>query len=128
VISVNRQRVGVPSGRDTLVVLTPDRPSVSLPLLDAIVYGRVFATRRAPASPLAGFDARAEAGPTWRIGMVHGALSIPGMTDGDEVVIDANEIATSRLDYLALGHWHSTFSLADSDSPEGKAPDITLQL
>jgi DNA repair exonuclease SbcCD nuclease subunit len=40
--------------------------------------------------------------------MIHGALSIPGMTDGDEVVIDANQIAMSGLDYLALGHWHST--------------------
>jgi DNA repair exonuclease SbcCD nuclease subunit len=40
--------------------------------------------------------------------MVHGALAIPGKTDGDEVVITREEIEASGLDYLALGHWHST--------------------
>jgi DNA repair exonuclease SbcCD nuclease subunit len=106
---------GVPPMSDMLVVLTPDRPEVVLPTVDAIVYGRVFATKRAPQSPLAGFDGRAEDGPTWRIGMIHGALSIPGMTDGDDVVIDADEIAASHLDYLALGHWHSTLTARAGD-------------
>jgi DNA repair exonuclease SbcCD nuclease subunit len=40
--------------------------------------------------------------------MVHGSVAIPGQTDGDEVVVTAEEIAATRLDYLALGHWHST--------------------
>jgi DNA repair exonuclease SbcCD nuclease subunit len=44
---------------------------------------------------------------TWRIGMIHGSIAIPGKTDRDEVVITADEIAGSKLDYLALGHWHS---------------------
>jgi DNA repair exonuclease SbcCD nuclease subunit len=106
---------GVPPIGDMLVVLTPDRPEVVLPTLDAVVYGRVFDTKRAPRSPLAGFDARAEIRATWRIGMIHGALSIPGRTDGDEVVIDAEEISTSGLDYLALGHWHSTLTARAGD-------------
>jgi exonuclease SbcD len=101
---------GAPPIGDMLVVLTPDRPEVVLPTLDAVVYGRVFETKRAPQSPLQDFHAVGETRATWRIGMVHGALSIPGMTDGDEVVIDAEEIASSGLDYLALGHWHSTFT------------------
>ena len=110
---------GVPPGGDMLVVLTPERPDVVLPTLDAVVYGRVFATKRAPQSPLHGFDVRGETRATWRIGMIHGALSIPGMTDGDEVVIDANEIATSGLDYLALGHWHSTLTARAGDVQYG---------
>src|SRR6516225_7413239 len=40
----------LPDGMVT--VLDPDRPSVHLPALDAIVYARVFATKRAPYSPL----------------------------------------------------------------------------
>jgi hypothetical protein len=88
---------------------------VVLPTLDAVIYGRVFDTKRAPRSPLEGFDARSEARATWRIGMIHGALSIPGMTDSDEVVIDADEIASSGLDYLALGHWHSTLTARAGD-------------
>ena len=106
---------GVPPVGDMLVVLTPDRPDVVLPTLDAVIYGRVFDTKRAPRGPLDGFDARQEARATWRIAMIHGALSIPGMTDGDEVVIDAEQIASSGLDYLALGHWHSTLTARAGD-------------
>jgi DNA repair exonuclease SbcCD nuclease subunit len=40
--------------------------------------------------------------------MVHGALSIPDKTDRDDVVVTKEEIAATGLDYLALGHWHST--------------------
>ena len=52
--------------------------------------------------------------------MVHGALAIPGRTDGDEVVITKDEIAASGLDYLALGHWHS--------AQKGKAGGDDLRL
>ena len=127
---------------DMITVIDPDRPSVHLATLETVVHGRVFATKRAPHSPLQGFDAAAgpaaasaaagdpsatstaaatpagsarpvapapPAPPTesWRIGMVHGSIAIPGKTDHDEVVITTEEIAASGLDYLALGHWHS---------------------
>jgi len=101
---------GVPPGADLLVVLTPERPDVVLSNLDVVIYGRVFETKRAPRGALDGFDARQETRATWRIGMIHGALAIPGMTDGDDVVVRPDEIAASGLDYLALGHWHSTRS------------------
>ena len=48
---------GLAPGSDQIVVLTPDRPDVVYPALDAIVYGRIFATKRAPQSPLAGLEA-----------------------------------------------------------------------
>jgi exonuclease SbcD len=107
---------GLPPDSDRIVILTPDRPQVGLPALDAAVYGRVFATKRAPQSPLAGFQVPDDA-PTWRIGLVHGAVAIPGRTDGDEVVVTRDEIAASGLDYLALGHWHS--------AQTGKAGEVT---
>ncbi len=37
---------------DLVTILTPDQPSIHLPALDTIVYGPVFATKRAPHSPL----------------------------------------------------------------------------
>lgn len=121
---------GALPGGDMVVVLTPDRSDVVLPALDAVVYGRVFDTKRAPRSPLAAFDVRGESRATWRIGMIHGALSIPGRTDGDDVVFEASEIAASGLDYLALGHWHSMLSAsaggvryAYSGAPEPVAVD-----
>jgi hypothetical protein len=110
--------------------LTPYLPEVVFPSLDAIVYGRVFDTKRSPRSPLAGLDATADTRATWKIGMVHGALSIPGRTDTDSVVITEDEIARTGLDYLALGHWHSAMegragnvSYAYSGAPEPVAVD-----
>ena len=120
---------GQPPDGDRIVLLTPERPEVELPALDAAVYGRVFETKRAPESPLAGFHVAPD-GPTWRIGMIHGAIAIPGKTDADDVVVTPEEIEASGLDYLALGHWHSTQSAragnvtyAYSGSPEPLALD-----
>jgi DNA repair protein SbcD/Mre11 len=98
---------GAGSGSDLVTVLTPERSAVVFPPLDTVVYGPVFATKRAPRSPLAGLDAAAEAQAGWRIGLVHGSLRIERKVVDDDVMITADEIAASRLDYLALGHWHS---------------------
>jgi DNA repair exonuclease SbcCD nuclease subunit len=115
---------------DWVVVLTPYLPEIVFPSLDAIIYGRVFDTKRSPRSPLAGLDARSDTRATWKIGMVHGALSIPGRTDADLVVFTEDEIARTGLDYLALGHWHSAMEgragsvcYAYSGAPEPVAID-----
>jgi DNA repair protein SbcD/Mre11 len=93
---------------DWVTVLTPGLPRVHLAACDVVVHGPVFATKRAPNSPLRDLDVAAHrATATWQVGMVHGAVSIPGKTDRDDVVITTDEIAASALDYLALGHWHS---------------------
>jgi DNA repair exonuclease SbcCD nuclease subunit len=121
---------GLGSDSEFLVVLTPERPTVHLEALDTVVHGRVFATKRAPVSPLAGFVTPPDGPGTWRIGMIHGSLRIPGRTDMDEVVFGEEEVAASGLDYLALGHWHSTLkgmagrvAWAYSGSPEPVALD-----
>jgi DNA repair exonuclease SbcCD nuclease subunit len=128
-------------GDDLITVIDPDHPSVHLAALDLVVVGQVFATKRAPHSPLIGLggppvdaagdtgDASATLSP-WRIGMIHGSIAIPGKTEHDEVVITTDEIAASGLDYLALGHWHSTqtakagnVTYAYSGAPEPVALD-----
>jgi DNA repair exonuclease SbcCD nuclease subunit len=117
-------------GDDLVSILTPDAPEVHLPAIDALVFGRVFATKRAPHSPLRDFSVAADHRATWRIGMIHGSLSIPGQTDGDEVVFSREEVAASGLDYLALGHWHGAqqwtaggTTFAYSGAPEPVAVD-----
>jgi exonuclease SbcD len=105
------------AGGDWITVLTPDEPSVVFPSIDAVVHGRVFDTKRAPRSPLYGLDVSMDRRATWKIGMVHGSLLIPGKTDADEVVFTEDEVARSGLDYLALGHWHSAI--------EGRAGSVT---
>ena len=92
---------------DFVTVLTPARPWVHLAACDVVVFGTVFPTKKAPKSPLAGLDTSVVPEATYRVGMVHGAVAIPGKTDSDDVVITTQEIAASGLDYLALGHWHS---------------------
>lgn len=116
---------------DFVTVLDPDHPSVHLATCDVVVYGRVFPTKRAPYSPLKGLDAaRDQIAATWRVGMVHGSIAIPGKTDRDEVVVTTDEIAATNLDYLALGHWHSaqtgkagTVTYAYAGAPEPVALD-----
>jgi exonuclease SbcD len=95
-------------GSDLVTVLDPDHADVHLKALDAVVHGRCFATKRAPHSPLDGLDASKDERATWHIGLLHAALAIEGKTDGDDVVVTQEEIAATHLDYLALGHWHST--------------------
>ena len=92
---------------DLVTVLTPDRPSVHLASCDIVVHGPVFATKRAPHSPLRDLHVAPGDGATWNVAMVHGSLAIPDRTDRDEVVFTREEIEASGLDYLALGHWHS---------------------
>ncbi len=122
---------GVGPDDEMITVLEPDRPWIHLRAIDALVHGRVFATKRAPHSPLQ--DLPPEGAPTnvtWQVGLVHGSIAIPGRTDRDEVVVTADEIAASGLDYLALGHWHSTqtgkagtVTYAYSGAPEAVALD-----
>jgi DNA repair exonuclease SbcCD nuclease subunit len=99
---------GSQAGEDLVTVLTPERPTVRFEGLDLEVHGLVFATKRAPRSPLEGFQVEREDGARWQVALLHGSVAIPGKTDGDEVVVTPEEIAASGLDYLALGHWHST--------------------
>ena len=104
---------------DFVTVLTPETPRVHLAAPDVVVHGPVFATKRAPHSPLRDLDAAADrGGATWQVGVLHGSIAIPGKTDRDEVVVTLDEIAATNLDYLALGHWHS--------SQQGKAGAVTF--
>ena len=125
------EMAGLGPDDEMITVLDPDHPWIHLRGIDAIVHGRVFATKRAPYSPLQGLPAKdVPTDVTWRVGMVHGSLAIPGRTDRDEVVITTEEIAASGLDYLALGHWHSAqiakagaVTYAYSGAPEAVALD-----
>lgn len=118
------------AGDDLVTVLTSERPDVHLAACDAVIHTRVFDTKRAPQSPLGDLHVGGDKRATWKIGLLHAAVAIPGKTDGDEVVVTKEEIAATGLDYLALGHWHSTqrgtagaVTYAYSGSPEPVAVD-----
>jgi len=98
---------GTRPAEEMVTVLTPDHPWVHLSAIDAVVHGPCFPTKRAPRSPLHDLAAVETPDATWRIGVLHTSVAIPGRTDHDDVVVTVEEIAASGLDYLALGHWHS---------------------
>jgi DNA repair protein SbcD/Mre11 len=115
---------------ELIVVLTPDHPWVHLQAIDVVVHGPCFPTKRAPYSPLRDLAALEVPPATWKIGVLHAAVAIPGRTDGDEVVVTVEEIAATGLDYLALGHWHSAqvaktkgITYAYAGAPEAIAVD-----
>ncbi len=121
---------GTRPAEELVTVLTPERPWIHLAAIDAVVHGPVFETKRAPHSPLRGLADLETPPATWTIGVLHAAISIPGRTEHDEVVITTDEIAASGLDYLALGHWHSSqtakaggVTYAYSGAPEPIAVD-----
>ncbi len=104
------EMAGAGSDSGAVTVLTDNKRSVHFPQIDTTVHGFVYPTKRAPASPLAGFSVDG-AGATIKtglnVGMIHGSFPIPGKFDQDEVLFTDAEVAASGLDYLALGHWHS---------------------
>jgi DNA repair exonuclease SbcCD nuclease subunit len=121
---------GLPEGSGQITVLTPQKPEVVLHAADIVVFGRVFDTKKAPKSALAGFDGSTDTRAHHRVGMIHGALIIPGVVESDDVTFTTDEIAASGLHYLALGHWHSfrqgregSTSWAYSGAPEPVAVD-----
>lgn len=71
--------------------------------LDLAVYG--MATHREGGDALAAF--RADEEPRWRVGVLHASVRIPGRVEEDGMMVTGESIASSRLHYLALGHWHS---------------------
>jgi DNA repair exonuclease SbcCD nuclease subunit len=48
-----------------------------------------------------------------RIGLAHGSLNERANLPPDDHLIDCHAADTKGLDYLALGHWHSPYRLAD---------------
>ena len=117
---------------DFVTVMTPAEATLHLPACNVVIHAVVFPTKRAPNSPLRDVHVTPDAEPraTWHVGAVHGALAIPDRTDRDEVVVTKEEIAATGLDYLALGHWHSTqkgkagpTTYAYSGAPEPVAVD-----
>ena len=126
------EMAGSGSATGLVTLLTPERPWLHIEALDAVIHGQVFATKRAPYSPLRDLPAAIAATPsaTWHIGLLHAAVAIPGKVEQDEVIITTGEIAASGLDYLALGHWHSaqrgragSVTFAYSGAPEPVAVD-----
>jgi exonuclease SbcD len=88
-----------------VTVLTPQRVSQTYADLDLTVYGKASDGKLVGTSALQGLSLCADS--RLHVGMAHCSLRMDGVTDKESMVVDKNEIGASRLNYLALGHWHS---------------------
>lgn len=92
---------------DLVTVLTSTKPDVFFEDLDLLIHGFVSDTKTSTHSPLSDYDAKADDRAHFKVGMIHGSLRVEGKVEADDVLFTAQEVASSGLDYLALGHWHS---------------------
>jgi DNA repair exonuclease SbcCD nuclease subunit len=77
------------------------------PSLDLTVYGKPNLSNRSSVSPLKGL--RRSTSSKFHVGMAHGSLYIPEKIAQDDHVFRLEEVQSSGMDYLALGHWHRIY-------------------
>jgi DNA repair exonuclease SbcCD nuclease subunit len=77
---------------------------VRLPDLECTVYGNANTKPFKNRYPLESLEVDADS--RWHIGMVHACYEIPDLTE-DTYLVTPEQVASSGLDYLALGHIHS---------------------
>ena len=88
-----------------VTVFTPEQSQQTYEDLDLTVYGMVPESKSWGKSPLQGLSLTQKS--EFHIGMVHCSIKHSGIIETDGMILDREEITSSGLDYLALGHWHS---------------------
>lgn len=77
---------------------------LKLPALGATLVARPNTTNASPESPLLGVSGQGREGIV--IGVAHGSVAIGEQIGQGDFPITQEDIASSGLNYLALGHWH----------------------
>ena len=90
---------------ENVTVFTPEYSQQTYEELDVTVYGMVSDSKSWGNSPLSGLSLSGKS--RFHVGMAHCSIKRAGMIESDAMILDKAEIASSELDYLALGHWHS---------------------
>jgi DNA repair protein SbcD/Mre11 len=86
-------------------VFTDGPQALDVPELNVTVHARANTSPRSVRSPIEGL--KRSGGTRWEIAMAHGSVIIPGKVENADFPITSDEIDSSKLDYIALGHWHS---------------------
>jgi DNA repair exonuclease SbcCD nuclease subunit len=91
-------------GLPHLHIFTDEITAIPFPELDLTVYGKANLSPKGTESPLKGLGKTK--GTTYHVAMAHGEIAIEGKSSGEYYPIRTQEIASSGMDYVALGHWH----------------------
>jgi DNA repair protein SbcD/Mre11 len=81
------------------------------PSLDLTVYGKPNLSNRSYMSPLQGLKRSTSS--KFHVAMAHGSFYIPEKVAEDDHVFRLEEIRSSGMDYLALGHWHRPYTCSE---------------
>jgi len=79
--------------------------------LDLTVYGKPNLSNRSYVGPLKGLEPSTSS--KLHIALAHGSFYIPGKTSEDDHVFSLEEIQSSGMNYLALGHWHRLYRCSE---------------
>lgn len=85
------------------------------PALGLTVYGKPNLSNRSYDSPLEGLTPSTQS--RYHVALAHGSFNIPGRFAEDDYVFTADQIQSSRMHYVALGHWHSPYACSDKVVP-----------
>lgn len=97
------------------------------PDLDLAVWGKANTSNKSQESA---FPTLPETFPhKFNVMMAHGSLQIEGKSAKDDWPVTFKEIASSRMDYIALGHWHGAQDVSQGRVTAWYAgsPEITYQ-
>lgn len=94
-------------------VLTDETISIIFPELDLTIYGRANLANTGSESPISGLIKSDET--KYHVAMAHGEIAIEGKYAGDYYPIELKDIAESKMDYIALGHWHRLMDFSQGD-------------
>jgi len=100
-IWLSSELAGIPN---LMVFDSEELRPLSFPELDCTIYGNANVKPFANKYPLA--DLRISDESRWHIGLMHASFEIPDVVD-DTYVVTTAQVRASKLDYLALGHYHS---------------------
>lgn len=95
---------------DHIHILTKEEP-VDVPQVNATIYPGICRHKKDSQNPIDWVPGR-KSGDGVRIGLAHGSWQVLPDLPEDDYPIPKDAAAEKDLDYLALGHWHSTFSSA----------------
>lgn len=82
------------------------------PDINLTVYGKPNLSSNSYTSPLRGL--RRTTSTTFHVALAHGSFYIPGKVAEDDHPFKPEEIKTSGMDYIALGHWHRPYMCSDN--------------
>ncbi|MFH1508772.1 MAG: DNA repair exonuclease [bacterium] len=98
---------------NNVILFDNKKQSHNFPHLDLTVYGISNSANKGKDDPLAKVQKDDKA--KYHIAMIHGSVAIESKHAPDDWPIDPEKIKNSELNYIALGHWHST-----QDMSQGK--------